>query len=313
MHKLSATLGAALLLTLALAAPATEPVNDAVVARSRSEASSARRSWTRSAGLPTSTGRGYRVADAAPGGRVGPRSADALGPGNAALEPNGIHDPRLVARSLFDRDDRAAVHADHRLSARVVAAARASPLTGTPIVVEVKSKDDFDKYRGKLRGAIVMNGRPDPADIGFQPEAKRLTDEELKKQEGQIDPADAGFPKRAEVVLGRGGRLRRRRSTKQTRDLQVLREGRRRRARDAERDRRGRPDRRLLRSRLAARVSRRSSSRASTTAASSGMLDRKQPVKLSFTLAAAIHRARRRLQRRRRDCRAPIRRCNRRS
>src|SRR5262249_41296663 len=36
----------------------------------------------------------------------------------------------------------------------------ANALTGTPIVVEVKSKDDFDKYRGKLRGAIVMNGRP---------------------------------------------------------------------------------------------------------------------------------------------------------
>jgi carboxypeptidase Q len=67
----------------------------------------------------------------------------------------------------------------------------ASTLTGTPTVVEVKSKDDFDKYRGKLRGAIVMNGKPDPADIGFQPEAKRLTEEELKKQEGAIDPAAA--------------------------------------------------------------------------------------------------------------------------
>ncbi len=67
----------------------------------------------------------------------------------------------------------------------------ASTLAGTPMVVEVKSKDDFDKYRGKLRGAIVMNGRPEPVDIGFQPEAKRFTDEELKKQEGAIDPASA--------------------------------------------------------------------------------------------------------------------------
>ena len=65
----------------------------------------------------------------------------------------------------------------------------ASTLAGTPMVVEVKSKDDFDKYRGKLRGAIVMNGRPEPVDIGFQPEAKRFTDEELKKQESAIDPA----------------------------------------------------------------------------------------------------------------------------
>ena len=57
----------------------------------------------------------------------------------------------------------------------------------------MKSKDDFEKVRGKLRGAIVMNGRPEQADIGFQAEAKRFTDEELKKQEGQIDPAASGF------------------------------------------------------------------------------------------------------------------------
>jgi carboxypeptidase Q len=68
----------------------------------------------------------------------------------------------------------------------------ATPLTGTPVVVDVKSKEDFDKYRGKLRGAIVMNGRPEQADIGFEPDAKRLTDEQLKKLEGHIDPAPAG-------------------------------------------------------------------------------------------------------------------------
>jgi len=69
-----------------------------------------------------------------------------------------------------------------------------TPLTGTPIVVDVKSKDDFDKYRGKLKGAIVMNGRPDPVDIGFQPAAHRLTDEELKKLEAHIEPAPASEP-----------------------------------------------------------------------------------------------------------------------
>jgi carboxypeptidase Q len=67
----------------------------------------------------------------------------------------------------------------------------AATLAGTPVVVEVKAREDFDKYRGKLGGAIVMNGRPEAADIGFPPEAKRFTDEELKKQEGAIDPAAA--------------------------------------------------------------------------------------------------------------------------
>lgn len=68
----------------------------------------------------------------------------------------------------------------------------AAPLSATPVLVEVKSKDDFEKYRGKLKGAIVMNGKPDAKDLGFQAEATRLTDEELKKQEGLLDP---GGPK----------------------------------------------------------------------------------------------------------------------
>ena len=52
-----------------------------------------------------------------------------------------------------------------------------------------------------------MNGRPDPADIGFQPDAKRLTDEELKKQEGQVDPRRRRLPEHAEISLGRRGRI----------------------------------------------------------------------------------------------------------
>ena len=64
-----------------------------------------------------------------------------------------------------------------------------SPIVGTPTIVEVKSKEDFEKYRGKLRGAIVMNGRPKPTDPGFEPEAKRLSDEDLGRQQSEIDPA----------------------------------------------------------------------------------------------------------------------------
>jgi carboxypeptidase Q len=64
----------------------------------------------------------------------------------------------------------------------------AAPLIGTPIVVEIKSKEDFDKYRGKLRGAVVMNGRPAGADIGFKPEAERLDEAALTKQSGEINP-----------------------------------------------------------------------------------------------------------------------------
>jgi carboxypeptidase Q len=70
--------------------------------------------------------------------------------------------------------------------------ALAAPVTGTPVLVDVKTKEDFAKYHGKLRGAIVMNGRPAPTttDVGFEPEAKRLSDEDLRKQSGQINPGE---------------------------------------------------------------------------------------------------------------------------
>jgi len=64
----------------------------------------------------------------------------------------------------------------------------AAPLVGTPILVDVKSKADFDKYRGTLRGAVVMNGRPAGADIGFKPEAERLEEAALTKQSAEINP-----------------------------------------------------------------------------------------------------------------------------
>ncbi len=83
----------------------------------------------------------------------------------------------------------------------------AMPLSGTPVLVTVRSKSDFDQYRGKLRGAIVMNGRPSVSDIGFQPEAKRLTEEELSKQAAEAHPAPAGNDEAPQSYLGRGGRL----------------------------------------------------------------------------------------------------------
>ncbi|HEX6279748.1 MAG TPA: M20/M25/M40 family metallo-hydrolase [Pyrinomonadaceae bacterium] len=64
-------------------------------------------------------------------------------------------------------------------------------VSGEPISVSIRSKDDFEKYRGKLKGAIVMNGRvtfPTPESRAGDP-FKRLTDEELRKKAAVIDPA----------------------------------------------------------------------------------------------------------------------------
>ena len=66
-------------------------------------------------------------------------------------------------------------------------------LAGAPVAVEIASKADAEKYRGKLRGAIVLNGRPKRADQGFEPEASRLSEDELRKQGSQLNPAASGF------------------------------------------------------------------------------------------------------------------------
>lgn len=65
-------------------------------------------------------------------------------------------------------------------------------VSGTPVVVSIRSKSDFDKYRGKLKGKIVLNGRTGGFDR-FQPPGKRLQKKELEKAEGAIDPLGEGI------------------------------------------------------------------------------------------------------------------------
>src|SRR5580765_2220878 len=171
----------AIVLLLSATVFAQEPVNDAVVARIKSEA------FQRSAVMDTlswiSDVYGPRLTGSPTLRQAGEWARDQLarwGLTNAALEPN---DTTSRGWSV----DRFSIEMTEPQYMRITGYPRAwspalaSPLTATPVVVEVKSKEDFDKYRGKLRGAIVMNGRPDPRDIGFEPDAKRLTDSDLRK------------------------------------------------------------------------------------------------------------------------------------
>jgi carboxypeptidase Q len=184
----------AIALLLSVSVAAQEPVNDTVVAQIKAEA------FQRSAVMDTLSWiadvYGPRLTGSPTLHQAGEWARDQLakwGMVNAALEPNGTAS-RGWSIDRFSIEMTEPQYMRITGYPRAWSPALASPLTATPIVVEVKAKEDFEKYRGKLRGAIVMNGRPDPPDIGFQPEAKRLTDEELKKQEGQVDPAASGFP-----------------------------------------------------------------------------------------------------------------------
>lgn len=67
-------------------------------------------------------------------------------------------------------------------------------VTGEPMIVSLRSKADFDKYRGKLKGKIIMNGKfaTDKFDDRFNALTKRRKDEELKKDAKAIDPLKGG-------------------------------------------------------------------------------------------------------------------------
>jgi len=63
-------------------------------------------------------------------------------------------------------------------------------LSGTPVLVDVSTPADFPKYRGRLKGAIVLNGRPHATSAAsFAPTATRFTDDELARGGAAIDPA----------------------------------------------------------------------------------------------------------------------------
>jgi hypothetical protein len=183
-----------IVLLLSVSVAAQESVNDTVVAQIKAEAF--QRSAVRDTLSWIADVYGPRLTGSPTLHQAGEWARDQLakwGMVNAALEPNGT-----VSRGWSI--DRFSIEMTEPQYMRITGYPRAwspalgSALTAPPIVVDVKTKEDFEKYRGKLRGAIVMNGRPDTLGIGFQPEAKRLTDEELKKQEGQVDPAASGFP-----------------------------------------------------------------------------------------------------------------------
>lgn len=95
-----------------------------------------------------------------------------------------------------------------RLSAYPLAWSPGTPgtITGIPTVVSITRKTadaDFEKYRGKLKGAIVLAGvfeLPKP-ETRFEPRAKRFTDAELKTAAKEKDPAKEGINGGATTTL----------------------------------------------------------------------------------------------------------------
>jgi hypothetical protein len=65
-------------------------------------------------------------------------------------------------------------------------------IKGSPMFAEVTSRADMDKFRGKLKGAIVFTEPPRKTLPSFMAEARRLTDQDLK------DATETNIPVRPE-------------------------------------------------------------------------------------------------------------------
>jgi hypothetical protein len=65
-------------------------------------------------------------------------------------------------------------------------------ITGQPVYVDIKSKQDFAKYRGKLRDKIVLYAPPRPTPTQFTPDARRHDAENLGRLSETPIPDEEG-------------------------------------------------------------------------------------------------------------------------
>jgi carboxypeptidase Q len=111
----------------------------------------------------------------------------------------GVHEPRLEPWGPFGRgwvNLRFAAHLTAPGYAPLIGFARPwSPGTkgavaGEPVLAPIRSEADFAKYKGKLKGKIVLTGDARPLAPIQTPLSKRLTEDELSKV--AISPEPAG-------------------------------------------------------------------------------------------------------------------------
>jgi len=67
-------------------------------------------------------------------------------------------------------------------------------VSGQAMMAVINSADDFAKFKGKLRGKIVLTAATHPSEMITKPLAHRLTDEELAEAAGMPDPSCGNPP-----------------------------------------------------------------------------------------------------------------------
>jgi carboxypeptidase Q len=107
------------------------------------------------------------------------RELESYGLSNAALEPWG---KRRGASWVVEESSLEMTSPRYaRLVAypRAWSASTAGVVRGVPVIASMRSEAELAAHKGKLRGAILLNGRPRPDQRRFSPLATRFTDAEL--------------------------------------------------------------------------------------------------------------------------------------
>ncbi len=127
---------------------------------------------------------------------VGPRLTNSPGHEKAAewaqlkLGEWGLEGPRLEPWGEFGRGWQVIKHSVEMTSPRYMmltaypkawTKGTSGIISGKPVLVELRGEEDLELWKGKLRGAIVMLGAPGDVAVGFEPNARRYTAEELEE------------------------------------------------------------------------------------------------------------------------------------
>jgi hypothetical protein len=180
---------AAVLLALTLPIRADEAIDDAMIARFKMEGFQHSRVMETLTDLTDSFGARLRGSPSyAAAADWAKQRLNEFGIERVAFEPGGFPGPGWVLKR-FSVEMTAPQYLHVTALPMAWSPATAGRVAGTPVLVEVSSPADFDRYRGKLRGAIVMNGRPrsEPA-TSFAPGAERFSDAKLAAAEAATDP-----------------------------------------------------------------------------------------------------------------------------
>lgn len=79
------------------------------------------------------------------------------------------------------------------------------PVTADAVLAPLHSEADFAKYKGKLKGKIVLIFDPRELPLHTEPQAHRLTDEEIAARAETPDPSHTGFGRRPGQAQPRPG------------------------------------------------------------------------------------------------------------